>query len=210
LRVNFINEEFIKLLRAVGCYRVLIGIESGNEYIRNEIMNRKMSNKQIINAFNIIRKYGLLTNAINIIGIPYETENMIWDTIKLNRKVRPTFSSVNIFYPYKGTRLGDQCFFDGLVDENLYYSFSNERRETVLNYPREYKEKLINYSANWERFVYPFDLKRHLLRFVKRRFFWKYLNAARKFISLSRRRQNRQRAMQYVESSEHHCEYTII
>ena len=129
-------------------------------------MNRKMSNKQIVKAFNIVRKYGIRTNAINIIGVPGETEEMIWDTIKLNRRIKPSSSGVNIFYPYKGTKLGDACFEKGLVDEELYYSFSKERRETVLNYPEEFKERLVYYHQNWHKLVYPFDMKYRLKRLL--------------------------------------------
>lgn len=175
LRVNLVSEDFIKLLKSIGCYRILIGIESGNEYVRNNIMNRKMSNTQIIRAFDIIKKFGIETHAINIIGIPGETESMIWDTIKLNRKVTPTTSGINIFYPYKGTRLGNYCFDNGLVNEDLYDAFSNERRETVLNYPEDHKMKLVYFRKNWEALVYPFDYRRFLLRLARKTFIWKYL-----------------------------------
>ncbi len=175
LRVNLIDEEFIRLLKNAGCYRISIGIESGNEYVRNEIMNRRMSNAQIIRAFDIVRKYGLQTNAINIIGVPGETEDMLKDTIKLNRKVRPTSSGVNIFYPYKGTKLGDYCFEKGLVNRQLYVTFSNERRETVLNYSEHHKKKLAYYRESWERLVYPFSLNRFLLRLIRKTFIWNHL-----------------------------------
>jgi radical SAM superfamily enzyme YgiQ (UPF0313 family) len=167
LRVDVISEEFVRDLKDAGCYRISFGVESGNEYVRKEIMRRKMSNKQIVKAFDIVRKLGVRTNAINIIGVPGETEEMIWDTIKLNRRIKPTVSGVNIFYPYKGTKLGDYCFEKGLVDEELYYSFSKERRETVLNYPEKYKKKLIYYHQNWHYLVYPFNIKYCLKRFLK-------------------------------------------
>ena len=162
LRVDVISEEFVRDLKDAGCYRISFGVESGNEYVRKEIMRRKMSNKQIVKAFDIVRKLGVRTNAINIIGVPGETEEMIWDTIKLNRRIKPTVSGVNIFYPYKGTKLGDYCFEKGLVDEELYYSFSKERRETVLNYSEEYKKMLTYYHQNWQYLVYPFNIKYRL------------------------------------------------
>ncbi|MFH1995925.1 MAG: radical SAM protein, partial [Candidatus Omnitrophota bacterium] len=182
LRANVVDEEFIRLLKAAGCYRIEIGIESGNDYIRNDVMRRGMSNEQVIRAFALARSAGIETNAINIIGTPGEDEEMIWDTIRLNRLVRPTTSSVNIFYPYRGTKLGDDCFEKGLVDKNLYGDFSNERRETVLNYPDAYKKKLLHYSRNWEALVYPFDLKRRGLRFVRRSFIGKYLRTIKRSI----------------------------
>ncbi len=164
LRVDVVTEEFVQDLKEAGCYRISFGIESGNDYVRRDIMHRKLSNKQIVKAFEIVHRYGINTNAINIIGVPGETDEMIWDTIKLNRKIKPSVSGVNIFYPYKGTKLGDECFEEGLVNEELYYSFSKERRETVLDYPEAFKEKLIYYHQNWHCLVYPFNMKYRLKR----------------------------------------------
>ncbi len=166
LRVDVVSEEFIQDLKEAGCCRIQFGIESGNDYVRRDIMRRKMSNKQIIKAFDIVHRYGIKTNAINIIGVPGETEEMIWDTIKLNRRIKPSSSGVNIFYPYKGTKLGDKCFKEGLVNGKLYYSFSKERRETVLNYPEEFKERLIYYHQNWPCLVYPLNMKYRLKRLL--------------------------------------------
>jgi radical SAM superfamily enzyme YgiQ (UPF0313 family) len=90
---------------------------------------------------------------LNIIGVPGETEDMIWDTIKLNRKIKPTSSGVNIFYPYKGTKLGDDCFKNKMVNEKLYSSFSNERRSSVLEFSEEHKKMLTYFRDNWDSLV---------------------------------------------------------
>ena len=167
LRVNVVDEEFVKLLKKAGCYRIQFGVESGNEYVRNTVMNRNISDKQIIEAFGLCRKYGIQTNALNIIGVPGETDDMIWDTIRLNRKIKPTDSAVNIFYPYKGTVLGDYCFSNDLVDEKLYNNFSNERRDSVLKYSREYKDKLQHYHKNWNVLVDPYNVKKRIYTMLK-------------------------------------------
>lgn len=182
LRANLVDEDFIRMLKEAGCYRVSIGVESGNEFVRNTIMNRQMSNEQIIKAFDLAHKYGLQTTAINIIGVPGETEKMIKDTIRLNRRIKPTSSGINIFYPYKGTKLGDICFKDGLVDEACYNDFSKERRQTILNYPRKHKKKLCYYRENWEVLIYPFDFKKRLAKLLRKTFIWKYLQRVKRFI----------------------------
>lgn len=149
LRANVLDDEFAKMLKGAGCYRVSIGVESGNDYIRNKVMNRQMPRETLLKAFGAAQKARLETNAINIIGVPGETEEMLLDTIRLNRELWPTPSGVNIFYPYKGTVLGDYCFENGLVDEKLYYNFSLERRDSVLKYPAAQKEKLRYYRDHW-------------------------------------------------------------
>jgi radical SAM superfamily enzyme YgiQ (UPF0313 family) len=64
-------------------------------------MDKRVTNKQIIEAFDTVHKYGIETNFMNIIGVPGETDEMIWDTINLNRRRKPTSYGVNVFYPYK-------------------------------------------------------------------------------------------------------------
>jgi len=155
LRADVVTDEFARQLKETGCERIMFGVESGNDYVRNEIMKRKMPRDTIVKAFRLAHSYGMETNAINIIGVPGETEEMLLDTIKLNREIKPTSSGVNIFYPYKGTKLGDQCFESGLVTDDMVRSFNNERRETVLGYDEAWRKKLSYYHKNWERLVYP-------------------------------------------------------
>lgn len=159
LRVELAREDFIRELSEAGCSQIFFGVESGDEEIRTKMMARKMSNQTIIDAFDLCRKYGINTLAVNIIGVPGETKQQIWNTIKLNRRLKPTVSAVNIFYPYKGTVLGDQCFRDGLVNEEMYRGFSNERRDTVLNFPEAHRKLLVRYQQNWDVLVNPFHFR---------------------------------------------------
>ncbi len=182
LRANVVDDEFMRLLKDADCYQICIGIESGNDHVRNDIMDRRMSREQIVRAFALANKYGIRTNAINMIGLPGETDEMIWDTIRLNRQVKPTISGVNIFYPYRGTKLGDHCFEQNLVDEEKYRSFSNERRESVLKFPEEYGAKLSHYQQNWEALVYPFNVRKRLEKLLIGTFVWKWLRAVKRFI----------------------------
>lgn len=166
LRADVITDEFIRTLKEAGCISISLGLESGNEYIRNEVMGRNMSQQTIIDACNLIQKYGMRANTLNIIGIPGETEEMLMDTIKLNRLINPASSGVNIFYPYKGTVLGDACFKDGLVDIDRFSNFSNERRESILNYDKTWHKKLTWYHSHWQRLIYPND-KQVLIKYYK-------------------------------------------
>ena len=144
------------------CELIQFGVESGNDYIRNTVMSRDMPRETIVNAFKLAKKYGVKTNAINIIGVPGETKEMLLDTVKLNQEINPDTTGVNIFYPYKGTPLGDKSFKEKLVNVGKFNDFSNERRESVMNYSREWLDALVYYRNNWEKLVYPHDYKRHV------------------------------------------------
>jgi len=111
-----LDQEVVKALAGAGCQGVRIGIESGNENLRREILNRKMSNETIIKAFRLLHKHGLQTYTCNMIGVPGETPEMIQQTIDLNRRLAPNYLQFSVFYPYPMTQLHDTSVAKG------YYS----------------------------------------------------------------------------------------
>lgn len=121
-RVESITEEKVKILKQMGCRTFAMGIESGNENIRRNIMNRKMSNQTIIDKFKLVKSYGIRTSAYNIIGLPQETREAVFDTIELNRQSNPDSFSVTLLEPYKGTPIRKMCEDEGLdpLHETLY------------------------------------------------------------------------------------------
>ena len=139
-RANLIDEEVVYNFRKAGCIQVNIGIESGNEKIRKEILNRNISQKQILNAFNLCRKMGLRTYAYNMVGIPSEELSDMLDTVKLNTLAKPSQIQTSIFYPYPRTELYNFCDRLGLLkckrDATNYFS------DTVLNLPPLLKKQI--------------------------------------------------------------------
>lgn len=99
--------DSLRELQAVGLKDVWIGIESGNEKIRKEILNRKMSNDEIVKSFQVIRGLGLQSKSYNIVGLPTENIKEIIDTFKINLKAKPDKMSYYTLMPYPGTRIWD-------------------------------------------------------------------------------------------------------
>lgn len=163
-RPTTISEEKVAHLKDAGCYRIHFGVESGNEYIRRVIMKRNMSNNQIINAFKIVHAAGIETMAANIIGTPFETKEMIYDTVRLNREILPTASVVGIFYPYPGTLLEKVCRNMDLIDNKKIKSheFVERKGDSVLKLPVSDAE-LNWFIANWTRLIFkdPLTMCKH-------------------------------------------------
>jgi len=119
-RANELNEDIIKKLRKLGVVRVEMGIEAGNPFIRNQVMKRYMSDEQIINAFRLCRKYGIVTTSFNILGIPFETSKMMLDSVKINVRAKPNYPYSFIFQPFTNTKAWEICKEFGFLtkDEN--------------------------------------------------------------------------------------------
>lgn len=70
-----VTEEAARALKNAGCIAVQMGIESFDERVRREILNRYESNKQIENAIRILEKYKLTYSLDYILGLPTQTED---------------------------------------------------------------------------------------------------------------------------------------
>jgi len=142
-RVDAVDEEIIRILKDAGCVMILMGIESGNKYIRNMILQRDITEEQISKAFKLCTSYNIATVAYNMLGVPYENENSIKDTIDLNKRIRPTFLSRFVFRPYPGTELYDLCQEKGWISERRVKSYNEG--ESILDLPTISKGKIRYY-----------------------------------------------------------------
>ena len=153
-RVETITREVCQELRKAGCRRVSMGIESGNPYIRNKVLNRRMSNEQIMNAFAIARQAGLKTKSFNMVGVPCETPQHFQDTVKLNAEIKPDSVILNVFDPYPGTKLEVECRKEGWIDFKRMREEFIARTDTILNLPCFSKEQILNCHKKFAYNVY--------------------------------------------------------
>ncbi len=71
-RPENMTDEKVSIIKQAGAQLVSIGIESGDENIRRNLLNRHHSQETIISAFRTAKKYGLTTHAFTMIGFPGE------------------------------------------------------------------------------------------------------------------------------------------
>ena len=105
VRLELIEENYLKHLVECGCQSILVGIETGNESVRVNILNRKMTDKLIIDKIALIKKWRLKVLTFNIMGIPPGSIEDEWKTVHFNQKLRPSYAYASIFQPLPGTKL---------------------------------------------------------------------------------------------------------
>lgn len=118
VRPESVTKEKAAILKDIGCEGVSVGVESGNFWLRENVLGRKVSDRTIIRAFELMHETGIRINANNMIGFPHETREMIFDTINLNRTLQPHGVMVSYFSPYKGCTLRRTCETAGFIAED--------------------------------------------------------------------------------------------
>jgi radical SAM superfamily enzyme YgiQ (UPF0313 family) len=155
VRVESSSLEIFKILKDAGCFKIHMGIESGHEEFRRDILNRKMTNEQIIDAFRNAKEAGLMTKSYNIVGFPYETAQIHQSTLTLNRRISPDGHVCYIFQPYPGTRLYDICKKENFIDSaNFNKTGAISRRTTLLNMPQFSQKEIIKAHRNFSFQIY--------------------------------------------------------
>ncbi len=158
MRPNLVDQEMVDLLAEAGCKRVHMAIESGNEEVRNRILNRNLSHDVLVGAFKMFKNAGIQLQSYNIVGSPHETPRAVLDTIKMNAEIDPEWIQHSIFYPYEGTPLYELVHKEGLVarDREVTDYFADTvleqatiRREQVVMFQEYFKPLVKHYQRIW-------------------------------------------------------------
>ena len=129
------SDRNLDYLKKAGCFMILIGLECGDEEYRKKMMNRGMSNQLIIDACKRIKERKMLIWTFNMVGMPGETRWHVLKTILLNWRIGPDFAMTSIFYPFKGTEMGDLCYRQGLVNLEKKEKVGSYANDTILDHP---------------------------------------------------------------------------
>jgi anaerobic magnesium-protoporphyrin IX monomethyl ester cyclase len=100
---EFITPEAAQMLQKSGCDGVGLGVEAGGEWFRRHILKRNVDNKRLANSFSNLHEVGIRSTANIMMGYPGESEEDIFDTVRLIRKINPDSYDISIVAPYIGT-----------------------------------------------------------------------------------------------------------
>jgi radical SAM superfamily enzyme YgiQ (UPF0313 family) len=136
------NEDLLKRLKRANFSYINIGLESGSEKIRNEILKRpRYSNRDFIAFCRMVKKYGINFNFYVLIGIPGETVHDFRETAAFVRECDPQNVLLSIFYPYPGTELYLTAKKMGLFTEYILDP-ALERRKALMDLPGFSKKQI--------------------------------------------------------------------
>jgi len=121
LAVFRLDEELLDLMKESKCYQLTVSIESGNEYVLNNIIKKPVIDlKKALEILDIAKKKGFEINANFVIGFPDETWDQIRDSINYAEKLNVDLVTFHIATPLPKTELMNMCIEKGfLLEEDI-------------------------------------------------------------------------------------------
>ncbi len=175
VRANLLTAEKVDLLKRAGCVSVGMGLETGNAELRNRVLNRNLSDEQIIGAARLLREAGIALLTTNMLGLPGGSLELDFETLALNHACKPAYANAFLYQPYPRTQLGEyareQGYMEGSLDDIdpsawersvLRFSSAAEKRQ-IENF-----NKLFALAVEWPRLT---GLVRWLIKLPPNPFF---------------------------------------
>jgi radical SAM superfamily enzyme YgiQ (UPF0313 family) len=120
VRPGSVGAEVIEALIDAGCTSVGLGIEAGDPELRNAVLERGVSDEEIVATSRAFHDRGALVMSFNMLGLPRETYAAARRTLSLNVRGRVDYAMTTFLQPFPGTeitrRAREQGLFDGDFD----------------------------------------------------------------------------------------------
>ena len=138
-RADTMDEEIARMMYKSGCRLVSIGVESGSQKMLDNI-GKKITLDDIRNTVKILKKNKIKIYNYFVIGLPWETEETVEETIKFAIELDSNFISFYTATPLPGTKYFAYAMMNKLVEGNL--DFRSAYYEPVVRSEHLSKERI--------------------------------------------------------------------
>ena len=133
---RFMDAEIAQWLAEAGATFAQGAIETANPALRREVLGRTDQDEDILRAVRLLREVGIKVSTSAIFGIPRETAENRWETVRLVEQSRPDMLNTYMLYPFPGTRVAELARAEGyLADagwEDVCLGRSSYHQDSVL------------------------------------------------------------------------------
>jgi len=103
-RVDTVDADMLKLMRAAGCWQISYGIESGNQRLL-DFLKKGTNLAQIRKTIHLTEAAGIGIRAFFMLGIPTETQYESQQTIDFAKELNAEWTQFTLTVPFPGTEM---------------------------------------------------------------------------------------------------------
>jgi len=118
IRADRVDEKLLIKMQKAGCKEVVFSPESGNQYVVNNLIGKKLDLKKVEEDARICKKIGMKCRMFFVMGIPGETKNQINDTVEFAKRMKEEYCVEPMLFsalPYYSTDLYRICKENGYL-----------------------------------------------------------------------------------------------
>lgn len=162
-RADTADLEMAEMMYKSGCRLVSIGVESGSQYML-EKMGKKITLNDVRRTVKVFKKAKIRIYNYFVIGLPWETEDTVEETIKFAIELNSDFISFYTATPLPGSRFYDYALEHNLFDKQT--SFENAYFYPAVNTHHLSRERVfeLHKSAIKRFYLRPLYILKMLLR----------------------------------------------
>ena len=180
-RADTADEEMAEIMYKAGCRLVSIGVESGSQDILDKI-GKKITLDDVRLSVKIFKKFGIKIYNYFVIGLPWETEDTVEDTIDFAIELDSDFVSFYTATPLPGTKYYTYANENNLIDSNTSFKYAYYYPSvSAHNLSKEQILKL-HQQAVRRFYLRPSFIIKTLLKIKSKKEFFNYLNAGLKIL----------------------------
>ena len=153
IAVATLDEECIYWMAKAGMKQIHLAIESGNQYVQNEVIKKKLNINKVKPVVDLLKKYNVMIRAFFIMGFPGETLDMMRDTKNFAKELKVDWAIFSFASPVVGSELYESAKANNQLisensDETTYFD-AQLRSDDWSNKDVEEVQQEANYEVNF-------------------------------------------------------------
>lgn len=133
IRADRVNLELLKKMKRSGCKSVSFGVESGDQYVLDNIIRKDLKLEQVEAVAKMCKQIHLKSAAFYIIGFPGEKKENMCKTVDFALAMKRKYDlsmGLLVATPSYGTKLYEECLSKGYLNRDLTPRALAEVRQT--------------------------------------------------------------------------------
>ena len=98
---------------------IKLPIEHGSDFIRNQVIGKKLKREQIFEVVRWLKPYDIFKFGLFIMGFPEETAETLEESYNLMLELELDIYAMASLIPFPGTKVFEQCVHDNLLLPDL-------------------------------------------------------------------------------------------
>ena len=148
-----LDEECIYWMAKAGMKQIHLAIESGNQYVQDEIIKKRLKLSKVKPVVELLKKYDVNIRAFFIMGFPGETLDMMRDTKNFAKELKVDWAIFSFASPVVGSELYETArinnqLVSGNSDATTYHEAQLKTKEWTHKDVEKIQEEA-NYEVNF-------------------------------------------------------------